>query len=396
MMVDFMSGSARRCVAVLVATMGMSWIAADWAIGDTVAYWRHEEGPAGGLIPIGNDTVLDSSVNGNHMRTFDPTYTSADYTTSVSPLPLRSGLANNFALNFGPGGVDEDRFANGGVLGRDDDNYTEGKLIQTHLFTAMTVELAFKLDVVSGYQAFVGRDGKPIGDAVGEDDSPVAPFAIKVRGDNFPDTVPNQLFVEWIDGDGTLFSDIHFLATRETVLPNVWYHVAFTLTATDAHLWVAQGTGEYVLKDSKVGQDYVGESGEVSVFDPTPWTIGRGAFGNGIVDWVDGIIDEVRVSDSALMPDQFLFLPPTVTEDADFDNDGDVDATDFSTWAGTFGGNATGTTGDADGDGNSDGEDFLVWQRQFEPPTPGSGAVPEPAAAALALLAAAGVWRRRR
>jgi hypothetical protein len=366
------------------------------AFGATAAYWRHEEGPAGGLIPAGTDTILDSSGSGNHMRTFDPVFTSADYTTTVSPVPLRSGLANNFALNFGPGGVDEDRFANGGVLGRDDDNYTEGKLIQTQLFEAMTVELAFKMDVVGGYQALVGRDGKPLGDAVGEDDSPVSPFAMKVRGDDFPDTVPNQLFVEFIDGDGTLFSDIHFLATRETVLPNVWYHVAFTLTATDAQLWVAEGTGPYVLKDSKVGQDYVGSSGEVAVFDPTPWTVGRGAFGNGIADWVDATIDEVRISDTALAPDQFLFAPPVATEDADFDNDGDVDATDFSTWTNTFGGPATGTTGDADGDGDSDGEDFLVWQRQFEPPTPVSGAVPEPAGAALAMLGAVGVLLRRR
>jgi hypothetical protein len=208
--------------------------------------------------------------------------------------------------------------------------------------------------------------------------------------------VPNQLFVEWIDGDGTLFSDIHFLSTGETVLPNVWYHVAFTLTATDANLWVAQGTGDYVLKNSKLGQDYVGASGEVSVFDPTPWTIGRGAFGNGIVDWVDGIIDEVRVSDAALAPDQFLFLPPS--SDADFDDSGTVDGRDFLIWQRNYGGPGNPGTGDADGNGQVDDADFAAWKATFGgPPAVAAGAgVPEPAAIVLAALAAACTWRRRR
>ncbi len=47
---------------------------------------------------------------------------------------------------------------------------------------------------------------------------------------------------------------------------------------------------------------------------------------------------------------------------ADFDDDGDVDATDLSIWRGAFDLNQL---GDADGDGDSDGADFLAWQRQL-------------------------------
>ncbi|MCC6493748.1 MAG: PEP-CTERM sorting domain-containing protein, partial [Pirellulales bacterium] len=51
--------------------------------------------------------------------------------------------------------------------------------------------------------------------------------------------------------------------------------------------------------------------------------------------------------------------------------------------------------GDADEDGDVDGGDLLAWQQQF-----GSGAVvgavPEPAAGALATLAAAGLLVSRR
>jgi hypothetical protein len=69
---------------------------------------------------------------------------------------------------------------------------------------------------------------------------------------------------------------------------------------------------------------------------------------------------------------------------ADFDQDGDVDATDLSIWNGAFDLNQL---GDADGDNDSDGADFLIWQREV-----GSHAalvaglpIPEPTTTALVL-----------
>lgn len=76
---------------------------------------------------------------------------------------------------------------------------------------------------------------------------------------------------------------------------------------------------------------------------------------------------------------------------ADFDDDGDVDATDLAIWKGAFGLNQL---SDANGDNKSDGSDFLIWQRQLGSApavaiaTPASAPVPEPAAGWLALLAA--------
>src|SRR4051812_4402469 len=60
------------------------------AQGATSAYWRHE-GTPGTLIPAGNDTVPDSSGNGNHMQTFDPSFTSATYSSLVSPVRCEAG-----------------------------------------------------------------------------------------------------------------------------------------------------------------------------------------------------------------------------------------------------------------------------------------------------------------
>jgi Concanavalin A-like lectin/glucanases superfamily len=266
-------------------------------VAQPVAYWRHEEGAPGALIPAGADTVLDSSGNGNHMQTFNPAFTSATYSSTVSPVPLRSGLPNTRSLDFGPGGDDP---------GLNDDNFTSGKPINAQLFNAVTVEVAFRMDTVAGYQAILGKDGKPLGDMPGEDNSPVPPFKVLIRGDDFPGGVPNQLFVEWIDGDGTLNSDIHFLASHQTVVPNQWYHVAVTINGTDAALYVARETGPYQLLDSISG-DFAGPTGEVIVSEPLGWTIGRGMFNNGVTDWSDALIDEARISNGALAPSQFLF-----------------------------------------------------------------------------------------
>jgi hypothetical protein len=257
-----------------------------------VAYWRHEEGAPGALIPDGPNTVLDSTGNANHMQTFasaNAPFTAATYTSLVSPLPLRSGLANTRALDFGPGGDDG---------ANNDDNFTDNKPIQTQLFNALTVELAFNMDSVGPgqFQALVGKDGKPLAA------SPVPPFKVLVRGDDFPDAIPNQLFVEWIDGDG----DIHFVDSARTVSTGAWNHVAFVLTPSTAELWVAGRDTPYTLLDSISG-DFAGAAGEVLNNVPTSWTVGRGMFNGNVADWSNAIIDEVRVSDTALSPGEFLF-----------------------------------------------------------------------------------------
>lgn len=260
----------------------------------TVAYWRHEEGAAGMHVAAGSNSVHDSSGSGNHMQTFLAGATSATYTTAVSPLPLRSGRANDLALDFGPGGDNP---------GRNDDNFTTGKPLNSKLFTEMTVELAFNMGSVNGFQTLLGKDGKPT-------TSPVAPLQIKVRGDAFPNDIENQLFVEWIDGDG----DVHFLSSGFPMTTGNWNHVAFVLTATDAALYLAGETGDYMLVSSISGGDFAGPAGEVLINTTGNFTVGRGMFNDNPADWSNALIDEVRISDRALEATEFLFDPLETVE----------------------------------------------------------------------------------
>jgi hypothetical protein len=372
-----------RQVSVAIVLLALIAPANLWAT--TAAYWRHEDGPSGQIVPDGLDTVLDSSGFGNHMQTFSSAaapFTAATYSPLVSPLALRSGLANDLSLDFGPNptiGIEDGADPLDGN-GKNDDNYTEGKPIQTQLFTAMTVELAFNMNSIDGYQSLFGKDGKPLGDDPNEPDSPVAPLQIKIRGDNFPNGIDNQLFVEWIDGDG----DIHFLASGETVAAGEWNHMAFTLTDTAAELWIAGETGDYVLRDAISGEDFAGPlgPGEVTIFEPIGFSVGRGMFDNNVADWSDALIDEIRVSDTALLPTEFLFVTVPFS-DADFDGSGLVTGADFLIWQRNLGlgGQTNNNNGDANADGTVDDLDLADWETQYGGPPPLSSslaAVPEP------------------
>ena len=62
-----------------------------------------------------------------------------------------------------------------------------------------------------------------------------------------------------------------------------------------------------------------------------------------------------------------VVLKPASDLLADFDDDGDVDGSDFLTWQQGYGttSGATSEQGDTNGDGAVDGADFLVWQSEF-------------------------------
>ncbi|MBA3484240.1 MAG: PEP-CTERM sorting domain-containing protein, partial [Pirellulales bacterium] len=109
-----------------------------------------------------------------------------------------------------------------------------------------------------------------------------------------------------------------------------------------------------------------------------------------VADMPDGLTFHINYLANAVQ----LQVVNTPFFSADFDDDGDVDATDLSIWRGAFDLNQL---GDADGDNDSDGNDFLLWQRQLGSAAVGSAAaaVPEPTTLLLSLLALAALAQRR-
>jgi hypothetical protein len=174
-----------------------------------------------------------------------------------------------------------------------------------------------------------------------------------------------------------------------------WYHAAVTYTgdefSTENNLkfyWTE--VGPTVTQAAEVGShfmfaDNLGGTADLSIANDARATQTQ--------NWV-GLMDEVRISDIARGPNQFIFANPTppTLHPGDFDGDGDVDGADFVAWQTNFP-KPTGATlaqGDADGDGDVDGADFVVWQTNFPfSPGPAASPVPEPSSIVLSGMIAA-------
>jgi len=263
------------------------------------ADWRFEEGTSGNMV---NSAVADpvrDSINQNHLDAFSPD-TAPTYTTNVPPTHLKSGLANTLALSFTAnttGGGGDDLFTrydyNPAVSGL-------AKHINDGIIApggGFTVEAAFKPTTTTNspiaYEAIVGKEGQPGGSR------PVQTFVIKTRGDN------HLLQVELYDGNGT---DQQQVTSLSPILQNQWYYVAAVDDGSTLSLYLDSGSGYQLQKSVPVSGALFQGVPSNPLWDAS-WTVGRGQFGGNPTDWFTGIIDEVRITNSALTPAQFEFVP---------------------------------------------------------------------------------------
>jgi hypothetical protein len=414
------------CTGTALCVMGLAATAAAQA-PTTQAYWRFEE--IDGVAATPGDTLtstipggevvtflLDSSGNANPMRTFhspnvpdDPDYllrleTSPEFVSNVpAPTVSATGAANLLAGDFdsepalespAPFGTPPNR------RGADDiyslDAFNVGGPVNSHVFNAFTIEASFRIDTLNRFQIIVGKD-----DNFEAAPGPLGPFALKVL-DN------NVLEAYSFDATGmfrnVLSDQSNPGAAALKMVAGRWYNAAITNDGASMRMYLddtTDGVGNYVLMATN--NDIAGGGGMIGSDDI--WTIGRGWFNDGpgggpdgVADFFDGQIDEVRLTDGVLAPSQFLFASAAPALDADFNNSGLVDGQDFVIWqrnVGKPGGNAL---GDADGNGLINGADLTAWKSRYGMPM-ASGAtapVPEPGAAALAFgMMAAGVARGR-
>lgn len=270
---------------VVVAMVGLTFAAAAYAVNPTPlqnAYWRAEEGTAGTNVPTGPNAVLDS-INANHMQTYSTT--SAPLYTPIVPAGIipQTGATNKLALQFSGG---QDIYTLGGAP-------PDGKPINLPITSAFTLEASFNASAVGGgaFHGIVGKDGQPNPNG-GEQT-----LVMKVRGDN------SLLQFEQFDGAGNRCQ----VSSLNTIAPDRWYHAAVVNDGSTLSLYLNSNDGNgYVLQGSTA------VSGALWQIE-SPWTIGRGMFNNNPADWFQGLIDEVRLSNTALAPSQFLFVPEPAT-----------------------------------------------------------------------------------
>lgn len=269
----------------------------------TVAYWRFEQGPVDtnvlkpGDVPDGQQfapSVVDSSGNNNHLSVWSVGGGAGYvYRSNVAgPIVPQTGAANNFSVqNTGSGPA----------------MFTQtGGALQSWQPAAFTIEATI-MPENNGWRTFLGRDSR--GAFSGNLDLAAMYFQI---------TPTNGLAFKFVDVDGNW----HDATSADNVVqsfafPNVqdgiWQHVAAVSDGSTLTVYIDSGSGYTQVATASLGSGDTRLSsgtGDGGDWDAGNFSVGRGLYAGGHGDRAYGLIDEVRFSDVALSPSQFLNAVP--------------------------------------------------------------------------------------
>ncbi len=247
-------------------------------LADAVAWWNFEESPAGSLMAHtssgANPSIIgtaDLSGNGNHLAGWRSS--STPQFSQLGQAPDNQGLCLIFTGN------QEAYTSQTTVTG-----------VDVHIITPAqwTLETSVLFNDLNGWRTFVSRDGYQVGN-----DARLCPLYFQKTWDNY-------LRIQFLSVDG-----LNFLATTSwTVSAGQWYHVVGRSTGLALELYVDRLDGNgFQLEASTplTGNSALAKSG-----DNAPWVLGRAMYNNNKVDYLNGMIDDVRLTLRALEPQEFL------------------------------------------------------------------------------------------
>lgn len=269
----------RFSACLSAAVLALLPSASSVASAATAAHYPFENGtPYASIGDASNGAVLDVSGNGHHLHAFNnPTYS----TTVPAPVVPRTAGPNTLSARF-TGQED--------IYSRPDDT------LSRTIFTNFTIETYVRFDSLNNWQTLIGRDD------ANEGTGPQSLFYLSKTTDRKPGPgqIENAFRLELITKDNTvLMVESSFVADAGS-----WYHVAAVGDTT-------AGTLSLYVNGVLAGST----TGFTGLFAPsknTAWTLGRGQYKNKPVDRLVGCLDEVRFSDAALPPSQFLNAPKEV------------------------------------------------------------------------------------
>lgn len=228
--------------------------------------------------------AIDSAGGDDNFRTYNsPATPEANYDTSPTYSAFvpastlsQTGDANNLSFSFDGNDDVYQNDINSPISTTFDDG------------DQFTIE-AFVYPTVTGqFDTFIGRDD--YGDKGGN--GPEALFYLQQRADT------GQFAVIAVPEAGGTRAQIDSLAP---VVADQWYHLAAVGDGTNLMF--------YINGELQGSAPLAGGLFSPSDANGTDWTIGRGFYDDAVGDWIEGNIDEVRFSDTALDPSQFLNAP---------------------------------------------------------------------------------------
>ncbi|MGE4286721.1 MAG: family 43 glycosylhydrolase [Phycisphaerae bacterium] len=280
------------------------------ATAQTVAYWRFEEGPYATAItqPFG---ARDSSGNGNHLSPLTEGGTNGYlYRRGVPFISVPgTGIANNLCIqNTGSYPSLSTRSTNRSY---GTGSYPAGTDIETITPAQFTVEAFFKPEN-GGWRTIVGRDAVNIANG----SSALAALYFQIRTDYGVKAGFTDVSGYWHTAESSEHVIKGFdLSTDSRGREGKWYYMAAVSDGSTLSLYLANVSDNGPLW--LLAQTDLTASGSPNTalaagtedgtdWHSGAWTIGRGLYNGNHADIAKGYIDEVRISDTALSPRQFL------------------------------------------------------------------------------------------
>jgi hypothetical protein len=279
--------------APLTALFALAAVGA--ARAETVAYWRFEDGaPGTSVFAQPGFLTADTSGNGNFMRTFNATTTPLFSNVVPAGTVAQTNAANTGALRFFDrvGGGTTDLYT---AAGGETPNGLPEPAINNLTFGQFTIEASVRFDDLNGFQTFLGKDGSGYPNS----DAPLASLYFQLVQDAGNE---RKIAIKTHQSDGA-FVSAYSLSAVQT---DTWYNLAAVMDGASLSLYLATPGNPYVLQQS------VAFTGPMALQNRV-WTMGRGLFNEQIGDQFRGYLDEVRISNAALAPSQFVFSAPAVT-----------------------------------------------------------------------------------
>jgi len=292
----------------LLVTLAVIVVGFSLAEAGTVAYWRFEPGPAGTLVPhagadgVFDGTTADDSGNGNHLSAWSPGgWAGFAYRTDVAFAAIpQHGTTNKFSVkNTG---------AYPAMFTSPTGGLPSGLNALTITPAQFTVEVFYKPEASGGYRTVVGRDARNVATSNGE----LAAFYLQVR----PDDSVGVAFTDVSGYVHAAFSPpgwiygFNFGSNPEgTGAP--WYQLAVVSDGSTLKMYVNNALVASTDMTASGSPNRALARGSASGSDWTTgaWSVGRGLYAGGHTDRAYGFIDEVRISNSALAPREFLSAP---------------------------------------------------------------------------------------
>ncbi len=179
---------------------------------------------------------------------------------------------------------------------------------QTITPAQFTVEVSYKPENTGGYRTVIGRDALNISSS----DPKLAAFYLQIR----PDDSFCAAFTDVAGYSHSAYSPpgwsygFNFSSNPEGVGAN-WYHLVAVSDGSTLRLYVNNvlvATNDLIASGSPNRALAVGSTSG-SDWTTGAWSVGRGLYNGAHTDRAFGLIDEVRISDTALSTGQFLFAP---------------------------------------------------------------------------------------